>query len=224
MKLTKRTAFQTRIASELLAPDEVTTTTLVWNDASPADIVGRIDAALAGDVTKGNSVALHSIRRALVDGDAVEPLTVEPGEAADEHAAITAEETEILAAADHDGAPTFDPDPEAMAALAKTEWADLKTWTKDGENPPRPHTPNLDELNRQNAAGVTAKDRRAAKGGRPRDTVRSIDPTEIGETMTCQGACGQDLAVKKFPTVSGGRRAVECRSCRDGRREARKAS
>lgn len=65
--------------------------------------------------------------------------------------------------ADHQApAAELRPDGPERVAAAKAEHKALQAWIKDGENPPRPATPNLDALNEAYAAGVTAKDRRAA--------------------------------------------------------------
>lgn len=42
--------------------------------------------------------------------------------------------------------------------------------------------------------------------------------------QTCTGACGQSLPLTKFPTTTAGKRGTECRTCRDTRRAAAKAS
>jgi hypothetical protein len=82
------------------------------------------------------------------------------------------------------------------------------------------------------AAAKPAADKAAKKAAAPkpkadapaRTKVASFTPTgKDGETFKCQGACGQSLPVKKFPTITGtDRRAVECRPDRDARTKAEK--
>lgn len=63
-------------------------------------------------------------------------------------------------------APVFSEDPAELVRLAKDEKKALDIWkaTPSDQRPGWPPlTPNLDELNRQYAAGVTAKDRKAKK-------------------------------------------------------------
>lgn len=68
--------------------------------------------------------------------------------------------------------PELHPSGPERAAAAKAEYKALQRWTKDGENPPRPATPNLDALNAEHAAGTSATSRRKAakatgtRGGR----------------------------------------------------------
>jgi hypothetical protein len=57
-----------------------------------------------------------------------------------------------------------------------------------------------------------------AKGTRG---TRTFDPTGATE-HTCEGECGEVKKVAAFPTVAGGKRGVECRTCRDKRAKARK--
>lgn len=67
------------------------------------------------------------------------------------------------------------PDPATMAQLAQVEYKDIKAWKKAGSKGVAPTTPNLDQLNKENAAGITAKDRKAnGKGAKakPAQTVR----------------------------------------------------
>lgn len=59
---------------------------------------------------------------------------------------------------------TADPNPVERNRLAKVEWEALRTWAKAGRTPPRPATPNLDELEaeHQAAASGTKPTRRTA--------------------------------------------------------------
>lgn len=67
--------------------------------------------------------------------------------------------------------------PDRVAA-AKAEHKALQAWTKDGENPPRPATPNLDALNAEHAAGVTAADRHRATRTNGATTTRQPVPAD----------------------------------------------
>lgn len=76
-------------------------------------------------------------------------------------------------------------------------------------------TPHLDEMTARKGRKVTGT--KTPKAARP---TRSVVLTE-GATQTCTGACHADLPATKFPTVAGGKRGTECRSCRDARRAAK---
>jgi hypothetical protein len=124
--------------------------------------------------------------------------------------------------------PELLPDGPERVAAAKAEHKVLQAWIKDGEQPPRPATPNLDAMNADYAAGKTAADRRReakgtkAKGGTRQRVELGTLPTGAKEG-TCR-TCQQVLPATRFPkaVVDGKRqpdqRADECRSCRDARR------
>lgn len=80
-------------------------------------------------------------------------------------------------------APVFSEDPAELVRLAKAEKAELDAWkaTPNSQRPGWPPlTPNLDELNRQYAAGVTAKDRKAKKAPASGGTrAKHTDPRAI---------------------------------------------
>lgn len=219
-KLTKRSPFQVKVAAEHLGAD-TTSSTISWPGRTPAEVMDLIMTALPTLTTRGQGNAMHSVKRAvqaLLDAEA--EATPEPQPEPEAHPAPSG----------HDiapEAPAYSTDPAELVQLAKAEHAALKAWAKDGSKPPAPATPNLDELNRQHAAGVTAKDRRKATkatSATPRQYRASVLPTEGQEAMTCTGACGQELPLTKFPTTSGGRRGTECRKCRDARKAAAKAA
>jgi hypothetical protein len=123
--------------------------------------------------------------------------------------------------------PELLPDGPERVAAAKAEHKLLQAWIKDGEQPPRPATPNLDAMNADYAAGKTAADRRReakgtkAKGSRQRVEVGTLPK---GATEGTCRSCQQVLPATRFPkaVVDGKRqpdqRADECRSCRDARR------
>lgn len=222
-KLTKRSPFQVKVAAEHLGAD-TTSSTISWPGRTPAEVMDLIMTALPTLTTRGQGNAMHSVKRAvqaLLDAEA--EATPEPEAPAAPSGHQVATEAESVPASE---VPAYSTDPAELVRLAKAEHAALKVWAKDGSKPPAPATPNLDELNRQHAAGVTAKDRRKAAratGATPRQYRASVLPTEGQETMTCTGACGQELPLTKFPTTSGGRRGTECRKCRDARKAAAKA-
>ncbi len=63
---------------------------------------------------------------------------------------------------------------------------------------------------------------KAATPTAARTVLGSFDASKA-DMHKCEGACGQRLPVKKFPTVTGTtRRVAECRSCRDARTKAAK--
>lgn len=64
------------------------------------------------------------------------------------------------------------------------------------------------------------------ENAKARKPARTFDAEGVTEHK-CEGACGEVKAVTKFPTVSGhgpSKRGVECRTCRDARIKAAKAS
>jgi hypothetical protein len=63
----------------------------------------------------------------------------------------------------------------------------------------------------------------AAAQPKQQRAARTFDPAGLDE-FTCQGACATAKPVKSFPTTSGGMRGVECRACRDARREPAEAA
>lgn len=70
------------------------------------------------------------------------------------------------------------------------------------------------------AKAVTTKAGERGATGRRRTFGRFV-----ADTHTCEGACGQELAAKAFPTTSQpGVRVGECRKCRDARLAARKGA
>jgi hypothetical protein len=80
-------------------------------------------------------------------------------------------------------------DPKERVRLAKAEHKVLQAWIKKGEKPPRPATPNLDAVNAEYKAGVTAKERRqAAKGSTTRTTTRSHRNPRYAEAMAAKKA------------------------------------
>jgi hypothetical protein len=142
---------------------------------------------------------------------------------------LTDAEKAQLAKLDAEAAgPELLPDGPERVAAAKAEHKVLQAWIKDGEQPPRPATPNLDAMNADYAAGKTAADRRReakgtkAKGGTRQRVELGTLPTGAKEG-TCR-TCQQVLPATRFPkaVVDGKRqpdqRADECRSCRDARR------
>lgn len=95
---------------------------------------------------------------------------------------------------------TADPDPQRRGELARVEWKALQAWAKAGENPPRPATPNLDALNAEYAAGVTATERRQqakANGTTTRTTTRTHRDARYAEALAAKkaGARGKGKAV-----------------------------
>lgn len=86
-----------------------------------------------------------------------------------------------------------DPDPRQRAELAKAEWKALQAWAKAGEQPPRPATPNLDALNAEYAAGVTAEQRRRQPKGATttRTTTRTHRDARYTEALTAKKAGGR---------------------------------
>lgn len=124
-------------------------------------------------------------------------------------------------------APALLPDGPERTAAAKAEHKLLQAWIKDGEQPPRPATPNLDAMNADYAAGKTAAERHAAaKGTKAKATRQRVEVGTLpqGATEGTCRACQQVLPATRFPkaVVDGKRqadqRADECRSCRDTRR------
>ncbi len=75
-------------------------------------------------------------------------------------------------------------------------------------------------------SGVVLVDTLPTKQATARAKVGTFDVTgKPDQTHACVGACGETLAVKKFPTTSDARRRVaECRVCRDARTKAEKAA
>jgi hypothetical protein len=69
---------------------------------------------------------------------------------------------------------------------------------------------------------------RAPKATKPTVTVKAgktqptaTVPAADAQTQVCQGACGQTLPLRKFPTLRDpSKRGTECRTCRDARRES----
>jgi len=126
-----------------------------------------------------------------------------------------------------DAGPELLPDGPERVAAAKAEHKVLQAWIKDGEQPPKPATPNLDAMNADYAAGKTAADRRReAKGTKAAGTRQRVELGTLpkGATEGTCRACSQVLPASRFPkaVVDGKRqpdlRADECRSCRDARR------
>lgn len=148
-----------------------------------------------------------------------------------EHRAGT---TSPAPAPEADAGPELLPDGPERVAAAKAEHKLLQAWIKDGEQPPKPATPNLDAMNADYAAGKTAADRRReakgtkAKGG-TRQRVEVGTLPEGATEGTCR-ACSQVLPASRFPkaVVDGKRqpdqRADECRGCRDTRRHGTTAA
>lgn len=156
------------------------------------------------------------------------PLGTHPGAEPMASPASTGLYTEVADVPTDNPEATADADPARRYQLAKTEWAALRAWAKAGRTPPRPATPNLDELEAEHAAAASGQSRKAAK---PRANRPAIGALPVGATEgTCTGTCGQVLPATKFPkaVVDGKRqanqRASECRACRDGRRAAAKGS
>lgn len=132
------------------------------------------------------------------------------------------------------------PEPHAdKAADAKAKLhdrvRDVPTDNPDAQQPPRPATPNLDALNAEYAAGVTAKDRKRQRTTTRTRSTTSRQRVELGTLPkgategTCR-TCQQTLPAAKFPkaVVAGERqkdqRADECRACRDARRHGTAAT
>ena len=76
----------------------------------------------------------------------------------------------------------------------------------------------IDLLDGLDAADDTPGDQVTATGAIVPQGVRTPRiPTGV-DVWTCEGACGQELPVRKFPTDGRGHgRLVECRGCRDAR-------
>ncbi len=77
--------------------------------------------------------------------------------------------------ADSVDAVAHQPGSGGLVELARVEHTYLKAWRKSGAKGTAPATPNLDQLNQENAAGITAKDRKKnGKGAKakPVQTVR----------------------------------------------------
>lgn len=74
-------------------------------------------------------------------------------------------------------------------------------------------------------AGTTDAGRKARQAAARAAKIGTF-PAEGVTARTCAGACGRELPVKKFPTVTGtpGIRVAECRECRDARTKAAKAA
>lgn len=124
---------------------------------------------------------------------------------------------------------TADANPVRRHQLAKTEWEALRAWANAGRTPPRPATPNLDQLEAEHRAPAAGQPRK--RSTTPKATTRTrveVGTLPAGATEgTCTGPCGATLPAAKFPkaVVNGKRqadqRASECRACRDARRGAK---
>lgn len=108
--------------------------------------------------------------------------------------------------------------------LSKAEAAALKAWEAAGMNGPRPSTVNLDAATVHAPTSATKGGTMGKSTSTPRRRTASVEPQAGQQTITCKGECGKAKPVNSFPTVGGGRRGTECRSCRDERRAKGKAA
>lgn len=87
-------------------------------------------------------------------------------------------------------------DHDEMVALARSEWAALKTWKAAGSTAPRPATPNLDTVNALHAAyGSATAARRATKGlTAPKPGGKPVTPITISDAHTGERLTNGGLA------------------------------
>ena len=98
-----------------------------------------------------------------------------------------------------------------MTATTAPETTDATTTTPEPATKPK---------------ATKAKAKATKKAAAPKTPRTKIGTFEVGDLteFKCEGACGQTLPVKKFPTAGEGKRAVECRPDRDVRTAAEKAA
>jgi hypothetical protein len=97
-------------------------------------------------------------------------------------------------------------DPALRVEAAKKEHRMLQAWIKDGEKPPRPETPNLDAMNAEYAAGVTAKGRRATVKGSSKARQAPAQPiqfTKNGHPMNRSNNSLSSLAWQGTAKIGG---------------------
>lgn len=223
-KLTGRSGMQTAAALKYLDPTEATASTITFEGVSAGDVLLRIQNAIDVADRKGDRQTLHSLRRC-----AERMVADQNADATVDQAIITpvGRKAAGLKPADVVEVPTFDPDPTAMLALAKSEAKSLKAWKSAGAVGDPPVTPNLDEMNRVYAAtgstkSLMGKASKTREPKAPRET-RSFKTADHPDGHTCV-TCGTSKPVASFPTISGPDvRGVECRTCRDTARKAKAA-
>lgn len=181
--------------------------------AIPAD---RVDGDALTDATRKTccSPRMFDVRNAIAARTASSTPTNKENTAMTETTATTATTTtaQATAQATEKAAPAAAKPKGAARKSAATKATATKP-TADTKAPAKASSPK-----------ATAPKAAAPKAAKPKREVRTFEPkgTE-GETFKCQGACGQKLSVKKFPTITGtNKRAVECRPDRDARTKAEK--